>query len=199
MFTVNLWRFLSFVVFSLGASGMLTYLIRKAYHLYNRRRFSRYFETTFEQSFKTLTSFFDMIMDDARADAENFLIRELKRKKLIVPRRFSAMYYRLARAFVAESKKHEAALRRKDPAALERVKFGVRARVMEWYVKDFNVDSLHWILYAVPVVVTASTFFPLVIYFYVPQLLNLYPLVWGGVGLVLAVGAVIATLRDWRE
>ena len=198
MLTVNLWRFLSFVLFFLGTSGMLTYVVRRAYHAYNRRRFARYFEEIFEASFRTLTSFFDMIMDDTREDAENFLIRELKRK-LAVPRRFSAMYYRLARAFILESKRHEAELRRRDPSGLERVKFGVRARVMEWYVKDFNVDSLHWILYAVPVVVAASTFFPLVIYYYFPRLLNMAPLAWGGAGLVLTVAAIVLTLRDWRE
>jgi hypothetical protein len=191
--------FVCFVMFFAGVTGFLAYAARKAYQLRARRKMRKCFGRTIGACFRVLTSFFDVITHDVRGDAETFLINELSRQRLRLPRKYAPLRYLMARSFLNEVSKHADSLRAKDPAAEEQVRSGVESQVLQWYSREFNTGTLRWLMFAVPFIAAVASFFPLVIYFYYPSLLNLRRSYFAVPGVVLLGLTFGLTYRDWRE
>jgi len=194
---VAIYLFLKLAVFFIGITFISAYLIHRLLFIQSRKSLIKLFPEAFEKCFALVTDFIKIIEGSNKEEIDRFLTQIVTRKQIDLPKKFAGMPSEIVKESYSALKKSKKDFK-KDPAqTMGRIRAVIFQRYLQRYeYKNLN-ESLSWFLTTIPVAFTTGILLPLLFYFYLPEVLNHWPILLSFLGLILIFGSGYLIYRDY--
>ncbi|MBN1354827.1 hypothetical protein JXA40_01010 [bacterium] len=195
--SLNIWLFIKISVFFFGVSFAAAYLIHRLIFIFHKRSLIRIFPEAFDICFSLVNEFFEILKGATHENIDRFLVQVVARKKIDLPGTFRDLPEKVVRGAYHELVKFRKRQEEDPGKILDQIRTTIYQQYFQSYKRIILYESLNWLLVIIPLAILTGLIIPLVFFFHMPYVVLNWPDLLTVTGIVLTVGTVVVTVRDY--